>query len=117
MYIHDSSWKTFELIENAGARIHDVIHKHNPKRNPPILRTSREKDDVLILRYQSHCKLCPVVRGIVRGLGEKYGERFQIDETKCMYQGAPECVFRITRQLTDPSYPSTATEQSGSPAS
>ncbi|MES9858540.1 MAG: heme NO-binding domain-containing protein [Sedimenticola sp.] len=97
MYVKDKSWKTLDIIEIAGSSIHDTIHQHNPSRKPPTLSSKRESDDYLILTYHSHRKLCPVVRGIVRGLGEKYGERFRIEESQCMHKGAEECVMHITR--------------------
>jgi hypothetical protein len=85
------------LIKIAGGRIHDVIHKHNPNRKPPSLSAKRESDDLLEVDYRSHRELCPVVRGIICGLGEKYGERFDINEIQCMYDGADKCVMRVTR--------------------
>jgi len=33
---------------------------------------------MLVLRYQSHCKMCDVVKGIIRGLGERCDETFHI---------------------------------------
>ncbi|MCU7918262.1 MAG: heme NO-binding domain-containing protein [Candidatus Thiodiazotropha sp. (ex Dulcina madagascariensis)] len=97
MYVKDKEMNTFEVIETAGGSIHDVIHKHNPNRKPPRLSSQRESDNVLVIYYQSHRKLCPVVRGIVRGLGEKFNERFEINEIQCMHQGADRCVMRVTR--------------------
>ncbi|MES9902966.1 MAG: heme NO-binding domain-containing protein [Sedimenticola sp.] len=97
MYVKDKSWKTLDIIEVAGSSIHDTIHKHNPNRKPPTISSSRESNDHLILTYHSHRKLCPVVRGVVRGLGEKFGEQFRIKETQCMHQGADNCVMHITR--------------------
>lgn len=97
MYVKDKEMKTFDVIETAGSSIHDAIHKHNPNRKPPSLSAHRESDDVLVVHYQSHRKLCPVVRGIIRGLAEKFGERFDINETQCMHTGAEKCIMRVTR--------------------
>ncbi|MCM8857733.1 MAG: heme NO-binding domain-containing protein [Candidatus Thiodiazotropha sp.] len=97
MYIKNKEMTTFDVIEAAGGSIHDVIHKHNPNRKPPRLSSIRESDDVLMVHYQSHRKLCPVVRGIIRGLGEKFNERFDINETQCMHDGADKCIMKVTR--------------------
>ena len=97
MYVKDDEWKTFEVIENAGGCIHAAIHKHNPNRKPPRISAHRETDDMLVIRYRSHRKMCAVVRGIIRGLGERYGESFHIEETQCMHDGAPECILNVTR--------------------
>jgi len=97
VFFTGDQWNTFDVIEIAGSRIHDTIHRHNPTRKPPDLSAQRESDDLLVVHYHSQRRLCPVVRGIIRGLGEKYGERFDIDETQCMHHGADECVMRVTR--------------------
>ena len=98
MYAGNPEWKTFDVVEHASGHIHDVIHKHNPLRKPPLLKADRPSGDKLIVTYRSERKMCPVVRGIIRGLGDHFGESFAIEELTCMYQGAPQCVFRVTRQ-------------------
>jgi len=97
VYIKDESWKTFDVVEAAGNSIHDSIHSGNPKRQPPELSAARESDDLLVVKYRSHRKLCHVVRGILKGLGDQYGEQFEIDETQCMHDGADKCVMRVNR--------------------
>ena len=51
-------WRTFEVLENASYKIHDAIHKNNPKRNPPELWTYRQDEDRKRLTYYS-CLLYP----------------------------------------------------------
>jgi len=97
MYTKDDRWKTFEVIENAGGCIHQAVHRHNPLRKPPKLTAHRETNDLLIIRYQSHRKMCFVVKGIIRGLAERYGESFQISEIQCMHHGANECIINVNR--------------------
>ncbi|WP_455219934.1 heme NO-binding domain-containing protein, partial [Kaarinaea lacus] len=77
--------------------IHHAIHKHNPLRKPPKIVAHRETNDLLVLRYQSHRKMCHVVKGVIRGLGERYGESFYIEETQCMHDGANECILNVFR--------------------
>lgn len=97
MYAKDDEWKTFDVIENAGGCIHHSVHKHNPLRKPPKITAHRETEDLLVLRYHSHRKMCDVVKGIIRGLGERYGERFRIEEKQCMHHGEHECIIHVTR--------------------
>lgn len=89
-------WRTFEVLENASAKIHDAIHRYNPKRNPPELRATRIDDRHLKLTYQSDRKLCFVAKGIILGLSDKFGERIEVRETQCMHNGAQRCHFEIT---------------------
>ena len=42
-------------------------------------------------------KMCHVVKGVIRGLGERYGESFHIEETQCMHDGANECILNVFR--------------------
>jgi hypothetical protein len=92
------NWKTLDVVEHAGSRIHDALHEFNPSRKPPRLVPERHSEHELTLRYHSHRKLCPVVRGILRGLADHYGESIEIQETQCMHQGAKECVFQVSTQ-------------------
>lgn len=101
MYIKGENLSTFDVVELAGSRIHDIIHEHNPNRQPPQLSAYRESPEVLMVYYYSRRKLCPVVKGIIRGLGEKYGEMFAINETQCMYKGADQCIMRVTKLNLD----------------
>lgn len=91
--VHD----TFGVIEKAGGSIHHAIHRHNPDRKPPALTAHRESDDFLEIHYRSQRQLCDVVKGIVRGLGERFDERFAINETQCMHDGASECIIGVKR--------------------
>ncbi len=99
MYVADNRWKTFDIIEHAGKSIHHYVHKHNPMRKPPQLTGERVSENELIIHYHSARMMCPVVKGIVQGLARHFGEDFTIEETQCMYHGAKECTFRVTRKL------------------
>jgi len=97
MYLKDDVDNSFDMIIHAGANIHDAIHRHNPERKPPQLSAYKESDSELIIHYHSHRKLCPVVRGIVRGLGDRFNENLSVNETQCMHQGAGECIIKVTK--------------------
>lgn len=97
MYVDDPNWKTFDIILNAGEKIHHAVNRHNRKRKPPKIIAEQLNDDQILIHYQSDRKLCAVVRGIVRGLGEHYKEYFRIEETACMHEGAHECLIKVTR--------------------
>ncbi|TXH73617.1 MAG: hypothetical protein E6Q88_05250 [Lysobacteraceae bacterium] len=90
-------WRTFEVLENASSNIHDAIHRHNPKRQPPLLRAARVTDNRMSVTYQSERRLCFVAKGIIRGLADRYGERINVRETQCMHHGADHCHFDLNR--------------------
>jgi hypothetical protein len=49
----------------------------------------------LILVYDSHRQLCPVLFGAIEGAAERFGERAYIVERTCMRKGAPVCRFEV----------------------
>ncbi len=98
MYLEGHGDNTFDVIEHAGANIHDALHKHKPDRKPPQLSGIRKGYDAMDVHYKSHRKLCPVVHGIIRGLGEHFDEKLAINETQCILHGADECIFEVTKQ-------------------
>jgi len=101
MYIDKKDLDSFGVIELAGSSIHDAIHKHNPQRKPPTLGANRVSENEMILHYFSGRKLCPVVRGVIRGLSEHFDEVIEINETQCMHEGAPHCSFDLVKEAND----------------
>lgn len=97
MYIKNKNWRTFDIIQHADNSIHDAVHRHNARRTPPRIRAVRRSDNELSLTYQSKRRLCPVVKGIITGLGEHFGESFDVHEKQCMLYGARECEFVVKR--------------------
>lgn len=97
MYIKSEKFKTLDIIESAGTYIHDALHRHNPLRKPPVISAERISADEVILHYTSQRRLCHVVRGIVAGMADHFGEEFKLSETQCMHQGAATCRFQVKR--------------------
>ena len=109
-------WRTFEVLENASDRIHDAIHRYNPKRLPPRLVAKRLDANRMELSYQSDRKLCMVAKGIMRGLKDHFGEQVEIRETQCMHHGAECCRFDLVRKVPGaPPKHETRTVFAGSP--
>ncbi|WP_455204943.1 heme NO-binding domain-containing protein [Kaarinaea lacus] len=96
MYVK-KEWKTFDVIENAGSKIHQAINHYNTTRKPPHIDARRMSPDHLEIHYHSTRKLCPVLKGIVQGIAEHYNERFIVQETQCMHAGASECIINVHR--------------------
>jgi len=49
----------------------------------------------LLVVYDSHRQLCPLLYGAIEGAAERFGEAAQIIESACMRQGAPQCRFEV----------------------
>lgn len=98
-YIEGYDQDTFSVVPYAGRHIHDQIHKHNPDRKPPQLsaKVLDEERTAMEVHYKSHRMMCSVVRGVLRGLGEHFGENLNINETQCMHSGAEKCIIMVTK--------------------
>jgi predicted hydrocarbon binding protein len=96
MYVK-TGWTTFDVIENAGSNIHRALNQYNKTRKPPHIDAKRVSDDQMLIHYYSQRKLCLVLKGIIKGLGEHYEESFIIKETECMHAGNPHCTITVQK--------------------
>ncbi len=72
--------------------------KHSPDGlTPPVFGFEfvSQSPNGLILLYDSHRQLCPVLYGAIEGAAERFGEKVQIVESTCMRQGASQCRFEV----------------------
>jgi len=97
-YIEQHNQDVFSIVVHAGANIHNQLHAHNPDRKPPTLSAKIIDPEHMEVHYKSPRRLCHIVRGVLRGLGEQFDEDLLIEEHQCMHSGANECVMMVTRQ-------------------
>ena len=90
-------WKTLEVINNTEHAVHTVVRVKNPGAKPPLLKTRREKESVVLI-YHSPRKMCSFAIGIGRGLAKHFREKISIHETECMHKGAHSCVIVFTKK-------------------
>ena len=88
-------WKTLDLLENTEQTIHSVVRARNPGAKPANLQAVRVSPDVVDLTYSSQRKLCPVAKGIIKGMSAHYGEEIEVKETACMHEGAEACRLEV----------------------
>lgn len=65
----------------------------------------------LVLIYDSHRQLCPVLYGSIEGAAERFGETAQIFESACMRHGAAECRFEVNFMRNSAPLPEAQTPQ------
>jgi tRNA A-37 threonylcarbamoyl transferase component Bud32 len=97
----DPGWRTLDLIERTESIIHSMIRNANPGAAPPVLETVRPSPDELHLVYGSSRQLCPMAKGLIRGLAMHFGDRITIDESSCMLRGDPFCSFILQLEEID----------------
>lgn len=73
---------------------------------PPIFEYESLTQDGLVLTYNSHRKLCPLLRGALEGAAIRCKERAIIYELKCMRMGSQACEFEVYfRRIDNPFAP------------
>jgi len=92
----DKQWKTLDLLVNTETVLHRVVRSTDPEADPPVLRAQYVKANEVQLIYASTRKLCPLIKGIVRGLSRRFRENIVINEDACMHNGDPFCSFHFT---------------------
>ena len=88
-------WRTLDLLENTESAIHEVVRIGQKGATPPYLRATRTAPDEVAIVYTSPRRLCPVAKGIVRGVAAHYGETVSIAEPSCMLRGDASCTLQI----------------------
>lgn len=93
-------WRSLDLICHTEQTIHQIVRQGHAGSRPPVLRCVRVSATELRLSYDSPRRLCALARGIMRGVGQHYGETLVIRQPACVVRGDPLCEFVVT--LTAP---------------
>jgi hypothetical protein len=88
-------WKTLDLLENTEHTIHTVVRARNRGARPAQLQVVRTGPNTVDLTYHSERRLCPVAKGIIKGLAAHFQEEISITETACMHSGADACRMEV----------------------
>ncbi|GAC1443771.1 MAG: heme NO-binding domain-containing protein [Mycobacteriales bacterium] len=76
--------------------IHPEVRKLYPGADVPVFGFEELGEDVLLLQYRSHRKLCALAEGFTAGAATHYGQTVVIHQTSCMLTGADHCVLHCT---------------------
>jgi hypothetical protein len=76
-------------------RVHAQATLSIPGFRPPKLTPEDLPDGGLAIHYTSERKLCPVLHGLILGVGIYFGETLSVTQTRCTRNGDPECVFEV----------------------
>ncbi|MEO5339988.1 MAG: heme NO-binding domain-containing protein [Magnetococcus sp. MYC-9] len=94
------AWTTLDLLEHLPKEILAAFGNASAGMKPPDIRTYRLKYAEVAVAYVSERKLCPLLKGIVLGMGEFFNEPIRIEERLCMLENAPLC--RLSVYLDSP---------------
>ncbi len=84
-----------ELLLNMNS-VHFQVTKSIRNASPPRFEYEELPDGRLRMHYHSDRKLCPLLRGLILGVGLHFGEELHVEEIACVQDGAPRCTMEIT---------------------
>lgn len=87
---------TRAFLLSVETLIHELVRATIPNARPPELRVLPQGEDGVRITYTSPRKLDVLLRGLVEGTANHYGERAALEEPECMHRGDPACVFDVT---------------------
>lgn len=94
----EGEWTGLDLLANVETYIHEALRaKRLSEFTPPKLKASRVDENVAVVRYGSDRQLCALAEGIIEGVGDHYGERYEIRHDTCQLDGDPHCDLVVKR--------------------
>lgn len=92
----EDDWDALDLLANADDVI-DVLSSRNSDLELPELACRRDGPERVTVEYRSGRRLCFVAKGIVHGIGDRYGAELTVSENSCMHEGAEYCELVVER--------------------
>ena len=93
----------FQLVGNTAKqfllsmdRVHGLVTRNIPGAKPPRFEYEELEDGRLRMHYRPERQLCPVLRGLILGVGIYFGEELEVLETRCMKKGDPMCTMEVS---------------------
>ncbi len=77
-------------------RIHDQVTHNLANATPPRFTYEELDDGRLLMHYHTERNLCPVLRGLILGVGIYFNEDLTVNETACTADGAPHCTMEVS---------------------
>jgi hypothetical protein len=75
--------------------IHPEVRKLYPGADVPVFDFDTTREEVLVVGYHSHRKMCAFAQGLVEGASAYYGEEVVFEQSLCMNRGDAQCLFHI----------------------
>ena len=91
----DSKPDFFSFIGSIDGVIHVEVHKLDENAKPPRITLESIEGNRAVLNYFSERKLCYLAEGLLTGAAAHYGLKIEIEQTRCMHDGAESCEFNL----------------------
>jgi tRNA A-37 threonylcarbamoyl transferase component Bud32/predicted hydrocarbon binding protein len=90
-------WKSLDLFEHVETTIHEVVRARNPGARPPQIKAFRTDSKQVKIIYASPRRFCHVLKGVIQGVANFYGETIECHETRCMHNNDSHCEMIVTK--------------------
>jgi len=77
-------------------RVHDQVTRSMANAAPPRFEYCDLEGGGLRITYTSERHLCPVLRGLILGVGDLFGQELAVAKTACYHDGDPHCVMEVS---------------------
>jgi hypothetical protein len=84
-----------EFLLNMN-RVHEHATRSILNSVPPRFEYEELSDGRLLMKYKSERRLCAVLRGLILGVGDLFGQELGVRETACIRNGDIQCIMEIT---------------------
>lgn len=85
----------FDFMRAVDSVIHIEVQKSDPLAYTPTLLYDQPQDNVLIVRYLSHRKMCHFAEGLILGAAAHFGQSATLSQSKCLCKGDEHCLIRV----------------------
>ncbi|TAM78399.1 hypothetical protein EPN44_01025 [bacterium] len=97
----DPAWSTLDLIMHANRALALWFERRNATYEP-AMRCARIGERTVRIVYASRRRLCPLIRGMIRGVAEHRGEAIRFLEGRCMMKGSSFCEILVELPVAAP---------------
>lgn len=88
----------FDFLKAVDSVIHIEVRKSDALAYTPTLLYDQPQDNVLIIRYLSHRKMCHFAEGLILGAAQHYNQKVKLSQSKCLCKGDKHCLIRVEIQ-------------------
>jgi predicted hydrocarbon binding protein len=85
----------FDFMRAVDNVIHIEVQKSDALAYTPTLLYDQPQENVLIIRYLSHRKMCHFAEGLILGAAEHFQQSVTLSQSKCLCKGDEHCLIRV----------------------
>ncbi len=85
----------FDFMRAVDNVIHIEVQKSDPLAYTPTLLYDQPQNNLLVVRYMSHRKMCHFAEGLILGAATHFNQKASISQSKCMCKGDDHCLIRV----------------------